>query len=199
MKKPTSPSQIQPFRDLVDHYIRHWRALGRSYQTEAWVLGRLCDFMETSNQNDLDQPCFDAWCESLKHTSNAARRNAQRTVRKFCLYRRRTETDCFVPDPLHFTRSAPNKAPVIIGPDQIRRLFDAISHLPAPPVFALRNAVVRLSFVLLYTAGLRRDELVRLTLADFDQERGILAVRESKFHKTRFLPLSDGSSPAHFA
>ena len=96
-----------------------------------------------------------------------------------------------MPDPLYFTRRAPYQRPVIVGPDEVRRLLEVITQLPASPVLVLRHAVLRLSFVLLYTAGLRREELVRLTLADFDPERGILAVRESKFHKTRFLPLSE--------
>ena len=41
-----------------------------------------------------------------------------------------------------------------------------------------------------YTTGLRRGELLRLTLADCEPESGVLRVRESKFHKSRILPLS---------
>lgn len=190
MNTSAGPLQTQRFREIVDQYIQHWRTLGRLYQHQAWVLGRLCDFMEASNQSDLDQACFEAWCESWKHTTPTTRRNAQLVVRKLCLYRRRTEPSCFVPDSLYFTRRAPYQIPLIIGPDQIERLFKVISNLPALPFFLLRNAVIRVSFVLLYTAGLRRAELLRLTLADFDPERGILAIRESKYHKTRFLPLS---------
>lgn len=184
------PSSVHLFRNLVDGYIRHWRTLSRLYDHEAWVLSKLCRFMEQSNQIDLDQSCFEGWCASRAHATPAVRRNAQLVVRKFCLYRRRTEPDCFVPDPVYFTRRAPYQAPVIIDADQIARLLDAIAHLPAHPVFSLRNAVMRLSFVLLYTAGLRRRELVRLTLADIDMAQGVLAIRESKFNKTRFLPLS---------
>ena len=43
---------------------------------------------------------------------------------------------------------------------------------------------------MLYTTGLRRGELLRLTVADFDRSEGTLLVRESKFHKSRLLPLS---------
>ena len=50
--------------------------------------------------------------------------------------------------------------------------------------------VLRLAVVLLYTAGLRRGELLRLTLADVDPTAGVLRIRESKFHKSRFVPLS---------
>ena len=187
MNKLTS---VCPFRSIVERYIHHWRALGRLYNHEAWVLGRLCKFMEASNVTDLDQSCFEAWCASMKRLTPTVRRRAQLMVRKLCLYRRRTEPDCFVPDPVYFTRYAAYHAPVIIGPVEIARLLDTIANLPAHPVFTLRNAVMRLAIVLLYTAGLRRRELVRLTLADANLEQGILAIRESKFHKTRFVPLS---------
>jgi integrase len=49
---------------------------------------------------------------------------------------------------------------------------------------------MRLAVVLLYTAGLRRGELVRLTLGDVDAQAGVLRIRESKFHKSRWVPLS---------
>lgn len=54
----------------------------------------------------------------------------------------------------------------------------------------LRPAVMRLAVVLLYTAGLRRGELLHLTLADVDPRHGTLHIRASKFHKSRIVPLS---------
>ncbi|MEX3921786.1 tyrosine-type recombinase/integrase [Paraburkholderia sp. BR10872] len=57
----------------------------------------------------------------------------------------------------------------------------------------LRPYVLRLALVLLCTAGLRRRELLRLTLADVDAHAGVLHIRESKFHKSRWVPLSCGA------
>jgi integrase len=48
--------------------------------------------------------------------------------------------------------------------------------------------------VLLYTTGLRLGELVRLKLGDYDQREHTLLIRDSKFHKSRLMPLSiDGT------
>lgn len=49
---------------------------------------------------------------------------------------------------------------------------------------------MRFAVILLYTAGLRRGEVVRLQLADVDAGQGVLRIRESKFHKSRWVPLS---------
>ena len=44
--------------------------------------------------------------------------------------------------------------------------------------------------MLLYTTGLRRSELLRLRVCDYDSQQQTLFVRPSKFHKSRYLPLS---------
>jgi integrase len=54
----------------------------------------------------------------------------------------------------------------------------------------LLPVVMRLTVVLLYTAGLRRGELVRLSLDDAEPQTGLLRIRASKFHKSRLVPLS---------
>ena len=48
----------------------------------------------------------------------------------------------------------------------------------------------RIAIVLLYTAGLRRGELVRLVISDYDATEQTLLVRRSKFHKSRIVALS---------
>lgn len=54
----------------------------------------------------------------------------------------------------------------------------------------LLPAVARLAVVILFTAGLRRGELVRLRLADVDAQSGLMRITASKFHKSRLVPLS---------
>ena len=49
---------------------------------------------------------------------------------------------------------------------------------------------MRLAIVMLTTTGLRRGELTRLTVGDYDPPQRTLAIRESKFHKSRLVPVS---------
>lgn len=118
------------------------------------------------------------------------RRARQLIVRKLCLYRRRTEPGCFVPDPLYFARPQPYRAPVLIEPDQIARMLAAADTLTPSANSPLRGPTLRLAIVLFYSAGLRRGEVLGLTLDDVDDHSGIVRVRESKFHKSRLVPLS---------
>jgi integrase len=133
---------------------------------------------------------FDAWSQSFAGLNANIRRNRQREVRNFCLYRQRTEPGCFVPDAHRFPRPQPYRAPVIFGADAVARMLAVAQQQQPTPGSPLLPAVLRLAVVLLYTAGLRRGELLKLTLADADQTTGVLRIRASKFHKSRFVPLS---------
>jgi site-specific recombinase XerC len=50
--------------------------------------------------------------------------------------------------------------------------------------------------VLANCAGLRLGEIVRLTIGDIRMEEGVIEVRETKFFKTRHLPLSPSAVAA---
>lgn len=183
---------ITPLRGVVDRYLKYWRSLGRSYQMEEWQLNKLCRFLEANQELDLDRANFEAWTQAMRHISPTMRRNAQLTARRFCLFRQRSEPNCFVPDPLYFARKRSSFLPFIVSPSQMSQLLESLEERKvSASVLTLRHAVRRISFVLLYTAGLRRQELANLKLADIDQDQGVLMIRATKFNKTRRLPISD--------
>ena len=130
-------------------------------------------------------PAITAWL------APATRRNYMRIARNLCLYRRRTSPDCFVPARDSFPTPAPPRPPFIFSEDQIRSLLQAAGRLPATTLSPLQPAVYRLTVTLAYTAGLRRRELVRLTIGCFDPSQRTLRIEQSKFHKSRLIALSD--------
>lgn len=174
-------------------YLAHQRALGRGYGGEERILNMVRRFLAQASATDLDQMQFDRWCDSLRKLAANTRRGRQLVVRKFCLYRQRSEPNCFVPNPLYFARLQPYRTPIIIEPDHVARMLAAADQLAPTPGSPLLPAVMRIAVVLLYTAGLRRGELLRLTLDDVEPRAGVLRIRESKFHKSRLVPLSPGA------
>jgi len=182
------------FDQLVDQYLRRQRSLGRAYVQEGRVIDALRRFLEKTSCTDLDQAIFEAWCASQGHLAANTQRNRQRIARNFCLYRRRTEPTCFVPDINRLPHRRPYAPPVIFGAAEVARMLAAADCLTPTSTSPLRPAVMRLAVVLLYTAGLRRGELLHLTLADVDPRHGILHIRASKFHKSRIVPLSPDAS-----
>ena len=117
-----------------------------------------------------------------------------RIVRNLCLYQRRTDPDCFVPDPHGFPVRSATQRPFVFSERQILALLRAAGRLSPCPVSPLRPAVYRLAIALLYAAGLRRGELVRLAIGDYDARQRTIRVRASKFHKSRLVALSDSAA-----
>ncbi len=110
-------------------------------------------------------------------------------IQRFCRYRRRTAPDCFIPDSILFPPLSQTVTPYIFSEAEVVRLMRAASGLQRSAQSPLRPEVVRLAIVLLYTTGLRFGELLRLVVGDFDAREGTLLVRNSKFHKSRILPV----------
>jgi integrase len=163
-------------------------ALGRRYAAERTILRALDTFLTTID-DDLTRDTFVAWNATLRRLTPGVRRNWLHVVRNLCLYRRRTLPDVFMPDPTGFPKPHAPIRPYITTTD-IARLLDAADHLVATSRSPLRRETFRLAIVLLYTSGLRRGELVRLTVGDYDSSEQTLLIRASKFHKSRRLPLS---------
>lgn len=193
-------SKLAPLECWIERWLTHQRALGRGYVEAEWILNHLRRHLARADAVDLDQAGFEHWCESFRHLSATTRRGRQLAVRKFCAYRRRTEPRCFVPDPLTFVRAVPYRRPVIVTAEQVAPMLVVADQLPPHTNSPLLPAIMRLAVILLYTAGLRRGELVRLTLADVDPQTGVLHIRASKFHKSRLVPLSAdaGAALRHF-
>lgn len=186
---------LSRFDGAVAAFLRSQRALGRLYHAEEYALSRLRRFLVQARADDLTRSLFDAWRQSSAHLAISSRLRWERIVHKFCRHRRRSELRCFVPDPLSFVRLKPYPLPTILSRRQVAQLLSACSPRrrrgwPSQ----LHGQMMRFAVVLLYTAGLRRGEIVRLTLSDVDATAGVLRIRDSKFHKSRWVPLSPSAT-----
>lgn len=90
---------------------------------------------------------------------------------------------------------APEFAPHIFSHEELQRLLDASVYCESPRS-KLQPNTWRMLILLLYGAALRISEALCLTLADIDLPAGILTIRESKFYKTRLVPMSPALSSA---
>jgi len=183
-------NNVSALHPYIVRYIAMKQALGRGFQRERDILISLDQFLVCQNEHDLDANNFARWCRGKQHLATGVLRNHMRIVRNLCLYRRRTVPDCFVPNKLLFPSNHPPILPHIFTDNQISCLLKAVNALPPSSVSPLRAVVFRLAIILLYTAGLRRGELLRLTMGDYNPRNQTVTIRESKFHSTRYLPLS---------
>lgn len=168
------------------------KALGRRFVVETDVLAHLDRFLvaRAADSAVLSSDSFVAWSLTLEHLSPTVRRNRMRIVRNLCLYLRRTHPTCFVPDPGTFPPPHKPRRPHIFTEEEVIQLVQMAADLAPRTTSPLRAEVYRLAIVLLYTAGLRLGEVVRLVLSDYDTAERTLLVRASKFNKSRLIALS---------
>jgi integrase len=81
------------------------------------------------------------------------------------------------------------RRPYIYTPDEVAQLLKTASAFPSPRA-PLRPIALYTMIVLAYCAGLRLGEIVRLKVQDIDLETASISVRDTKFFKSRRLPVT---------
>lgn len=188
------PSLLHRFDAAVQAYISSRRALGRAIRVDEYVLRRLRAYLARAGYPDLDAESFERWRRQLHHCAHNTQVDWAMMIYRFCRYRRRRESRCFLPQRETLGRHRPYPLPTPIEADQVWRLLDFLDHRPSSAGRSLPHAAHRFAIVLMYTAGLRRGEVVRLRREDVDADTGILRIRDSKFHKSRWVPLSPSAT-----
>ena len=92
------------------------------------------------------------------------------------------------PLPVAIPKRPPPFVPYIYTVKELRVLFDACFNYQKIKR-QLEPYMVRTFLLLLYGAGLRLREAISLTLADVNLNQSLLTIRETKFRKTRLVPL----------
>jgi site-specific recombinase XerD len=77
----------------------------------------------------------------------------------------------------------------------LQRLLDATAVV-ASPCSRLQAQTYRTLLLLLYGAALRVSEAINLTLRDVDLDTHVLTVRNTKFYKTRLVPIGQNLTSA---
>jgi len=80
--------------------------------------------------------------------------------------------------------------PYIYNVKELRALLDvSLTYQKRRGCHRIKPYTVNTFLLLLYGAGLRSCEAINLTLADVDLSQALLTIRETKFYKTRLVPL----------
>ncbi|MHB0961435.1 MAG: tyrosine-type recombinase/integrase [Pirellulaceae bacterium] len=92
------------------------------------------------------------------------------------------------PLPTIMPKRSPAFVPYIYSREEIRRLLQVIAP-PRRGRSLIAPATIRTMILVYYGAGLRRGEAINLTRADVDLSASVLTIRDTKFGKTRLVPV----------
>jgi site-specific recombinase XerD len=92
------------------------------------------------------------------------------------------------PLPANLPKFPPQQTPYIYSTEELHRLLVATSGLDS--IYSQQQApMFRTLLLLLYGSGMRVGEALGLTMRDIDLMQRIITVRDTKFYKTRLVPI----------
>lgn len=174
--------------EIITSFVDHRHAIGMRFRTEARTLKSFCCFVGDRPLPEVTSDLVLAFLCGRGPVTRFWERKHSVLAGFYRFAMARGHVDRW---PLPRTVPKPRMAfvPYIYSREEIGRLLDAVTVIDHPRG-SIDSDTYRTLLVLLYGAGLRIGEALSLTLADADLEDGVLCVRESKFYKTRLVPIS---------
>lgn len=173
----------------IDEFARYKRALGCGYQGD---FNRLKAFLRYTGDIDLKsvsrqhlesylpvnhrQPAVRGWFSKFQ---------ALKLFFNFARNRGYIQQDLMT---ISLPERPPEFVPYIFSVADMRRLL-GVSDAQYPPRAPLEPKTMRAFLIFLFGTGLRPGEAMKLGTSDVDLENSILTVRDTKFYKSRLVPL----------
>lgn len=175
---------MSPLHDALADYLQIRRALGYKLERAGKLLPQYLDYLDDRGQRLVTIGNALAWATLPAGDANwwAFRMSV---VRGFASYLHALDPVHQVPPKDLLPRQARRMTPYLYPDQEIRALLAATSSLSSP----LRQATYRTVIGLLSVTGMRVGEAIRLDNDDVDLRHGVLTVRDTKFGKTRELPV----------
>jgi len=174
--------------DLVTSYVDFRRTLGEKCLTNEVILRSFCRTVGLRTQiSRIRTKNVDAFLAGTGPITNAwhVRYSSLKGFFQFAVSRGHLD---HVPLPTALPKRHPTLVPYIYSREELRRLLDAIPsfrHFPKP----IEPPTVRAILLVVYGAGLRRQEVLDLSGADADLPNRLLTIRDTKFFKSRLVPI----------
>jgi integrase/recombinase XerD len=169
-------------------YLSHKRALGRKFRAEEDILRAFCKAVGDHSITAIEReavltfingkgPITEYWTKKYRVLSGLYRYAIARGLAKTSPLPRT------IPKP-----TVPDFVPYIYSHEELKRLLDTLPAVCTGRA-SIEESVFRNLLLLLYGAGLRLGEALALTLDAVDLTQAYLHVHETKFFKSRLVPL----------
>ena len=179
-------------RQAVDDYLAVRRSLGYKLEDHGWLLADFASFIDDAGATTVTTPLALAWATLPQGVLPSWWAARLRVVRGFARHLRAFDPATEVP-PVGLLEARNRRAvPYLYSEAEVTALMKATASL-RPALHAATNRAV---IGLLAVTGMRLGEAIRLDRSDLDEANGCLVVRDSKFAKSREVPLHPSSLEA---
>lgn len=173
--------------EVIDAYLKARRALGVSMHSGGRILRQ---FVRETGDAEMARVSADSVAAFLRgrgalSATWATKFRVLSGLFRFAIARGYVGAS---PLPQEAPNLPPQQTPYVYSTDELRRLIDATAILHADHS-RLQAATYRTLLLLLYGAGLRISEALGLRVCDIDLVDRVIVIRDTKFYKTRLVPI----------
>lgn len=185
---------MSALQDALSEYLATRRALGTQLKWPEPSLRKFVDFVEAEGAAFVTTALATRWALQSVGVQRATHARRLAIVRAFAVWLQATDERTQVPPQRLIPAGHHRPAPHIYSNGEIADLMAAAGRLRSAS--GLRRATFKTLIGLLAATGLRPGEALKLDVGDVDLVGGVLAVRESKFGKSRFVPVDSTTCAA---
>ncbi len=185
---------MKSLQDHLREYVDARRALGSQLREPAKTLNQFVEFLGSKHARYITIPLALEWAQQSAGAQPATWARKLSMVRQFARWVSVIEPRHQVPPPRLLNGRHRRSQPYIYRDEEIARLMHAADTLRSPR--GIKAPTLATLVGLLAATGLRPGEAAALENKDVDLRAGILIIRESKFGKSRQVPIEKSTVAA---
>ena len=178
---------MSALREALDEYLALRRGLGTALVRPSGYLRHFVEFLEREGASFVTTELALRWATMSSNATPATKASRLADVRRFTAWLSATDPRTEVPPRGLLPDRYHRRPPYIYSDEEIERIVREATCLPSP--LGMRAQTYSTLFGLLASTGLRLSEALSLDRGDVDLRGEVLAVRRTKFGKSRFVPV----------
>ena len=184
IRKPSDalPDLNKSQKDKVDQFKDWLRSKRYSESTIGTYIDSIQTFLRyyaTKNLSEITNDDLIAFNNNYILANNYSASYQNQIVNAVKLFFRTVEDKQLYPELVHRPKTQ-KLLPNVLSKEEIKIILNAHGNIKHKAMLSL-----------IYSCGLRRGELLNLTLNDIDSKRGLIVIRKAKGRKDRITPLSN--------
>ena len=178
---------MSTLRRTAEEYLQMRRTLGYKLLRQGPMLMDFVSYLERANETTITIETAVAWATQPAAAAPVWWKRRLTVVRGFARHLKTLDPDCQIPPTGLLPSSSDRVTPYLFTPEEIAALIHAAGTLRRPLLAATYQALISL----LATTGLRIGEAIALSRGHVDFDTTLIAVINSKFGKSRLVPLHE--------
>lgn len=179
-----------PIGKWIKQHLEFRRSLGFAYRTVEYSLDAFDQYL-ASNFPDcqtITREMIICYLASTRHHQSSTRRDHVSKLRQFCRFMFQFDINTYIPEKGLIRTGTVQVKPHIFSEEEILKLIKQTKKFRGKKTLLPHTYATIIG--LLWVTGMRIREVVNLKIEDVDTVGGIIYVRQTKFYKSRLIPLS---------